>query len=335
MSQTSLKQFIQSCREQILQDQIILVLDRLQNYLSASAPDLRDEVILLTARENRLLRDERKGIISRDTAQAEQNKLVNSLLAILDELCNKVSKEMTPSPSELSVTEKLIIPEEVGLEQILGVNNLKQISWIERSLQVSKSVCRILTPEGLGTGFLITPDLLMTNNHVISSPSIATYSKAEFNYQYDFAQKPLPTYRYQLDSSRFQTNSVLDYTIVGVVAAPNNPDLASWGHVFLNPHADPIPGEHVIIIQHPNGGLKQIVLTANQVVSIWEHRLQYTTDTMPGSSGSPVFNDLWQVIAIHHAGGNLQINAKGDKRFTNEGILMSAIKSDAGSLWPL
>jgi hypothetical protein len=46
------------------------------------------------------------------------------------------------------------------------------------------------------------------------------------------------------------------------------------------------------------------------------------------------FNDLWQVIAIHHAGGALQVNAKGDKRFVNEGILMSAIRADAGSLWP-
>jgi endonuclease G len=95
-----------------------------------------------------------------------------------------------------------------------------------------------------------------------------------------------------------------------------------------------VPGEHVIIIQHPNGGLKQIVLTANQVINLWEHRLYYTTDTMPGSSGSPVFNDLWQVIAIHHAGGDLRMNDKGDRRFINEGILVSAVKSNAGAFWP-
>jgi hypothetical protein len=55
---------------------------------------------------------------------------------------------------------------------------------------------------------------------------------------------------------------------------------------------------------------------------------------MPGSSGSPVFNDLWQVIAIHHSGGDLQVNAKGDKRFVNEGVLMSVIREDAEDLWP-
>ena len=75
-------------------------------------------------------------------------------------------------------------------------------------------------------------------------------------------------------------------------------------------------------------------MTANQVVGLWEYRLQYSTDTMPGSSGSPVFNDLWQVIALHHAGGDLQSNDQGDRRFVNEGILMSAIQTDAGDLWP-
>jgi hypothetical protein len=47
-----------------------------------------------------------------------------------------------------------------------------------------------------------------------------------------------------------------------------------------------------------------------------------------------VFNDSWEAVAIHHSGGSLQVNAKGDKRFVNQGILMSAIKSDAGRFWP-
>jgi V8-like Glu-specific endopeptidase len=174
----------------------------------------------------------------------------------------------------------------------------------------------------------------MTNHHVIPNERVATDTVIEFNYQHDFDGEQMPTYRYQLDPARFHSNSDLDYTIVGVKADPNKTNLGNWGHVLLNPNADPVTSEHVIIIQHPNGGLKQIVLTANQVVNTWEHRLQYTTDTMPGSSGAPVFNDLWQVIAIHHAGGNMKMNDKGDRRFVNEGILMSAIHADTGDFWP-
>ena len=334
MTAPSLQKFVQSLRQQIAQGEIQLALDQLENYLSASAPDLRNEAILHTARYNRLRRDERKGIITREMAQAEQNRLVNALLELLEEMPDRISVGMSPSPSLAEAVEELAIPEEVGLEKILGVNNLKQISWIERGIHIAKSVCRILTPSGLGTGFLIASDSLMTNHHVIPSPAIAAQSVAEFNYQQDFKGNLLPTCRYPLDTGRFHTNQTLDYTIVGGLPDPSKPSLENWGYLLLNPNADPVPGEHVIIIQHPNGGLKQIVLTANQVISLWKHRLHYTTDTMPGSSGSPVFNDSWQVIAIHHAGGELQTNAKGDKRFVNEGILMSAIKSDAGSFWP-
>ena len=30
--------------------------------------------------------------------------------------------------------------------------------------------------------------------------------------------------------------------------------------------------------------------------------MHYETDTAPGSSGSPVFNDQWEVVALHHSG---------------------------------
>jgi V8-like Glu-specific endopeptidase len=334
MTKTSLQKFVQSVRQQIAQGETQLALDRLQNYLSASAPNLCNEVVLHTARYNRLRRDERKGIITWDVAQAEQYKLIKALLELLEEIPEKVSAEMSPSPVTAEAVEGLAIPEEVGLEKILGVNNLKQISWIERGIHAAQSVCRILTPEGLGTGFLITSNTLMTNNHVIPNQDIANESVAEFNYQQDFIGNQLATCRYRLNADLFRTSESLDYTIVGVLHESGKPPSERWGQLKPNPNADPVPGEHVIIIQHPNGGLKQIVLTANQVFNLKGYFLHYTTDTMPGSSGSPVFNDLWQVIAIHHAYGGLQTNSKGDKRFVNEGVLMSAIKADAGGLWP-
>jgi V8-like Glu-specific endopeptidase len=334
MTTASLQRFTQSIREQIAQGEIQLALDRLNNYLSASAPDLQDDVTLLTSRHNRLQRNERKGVITYEMAQVGQTKIADAILDILEDMPGKIGAEMTPSPAPLEELGEVPLPGEVGLEKILGINNLKQISWIEWGIHKAKSVCRVLGPDGLGTGFLIAQGLLITNNHVIRSPDVAAKTVVEFNYQQDFEGNLLPTCRYRLDAGRLHTSQTLDYTIVGVMPDPCKPPLENWGCLSLNPNADPVPGEHVTIIQHPNGGLKQIVLTANQVIGLWEHRLHYSTDTMPGSSGSPVFNDLWQVIAIHHAGGNLQTNAKGDRRFINEGILMSAIKSDADSFWP-
>jgi V8-like Glu-specific endopeptidase len=33
-----------------------------------------------------------------------------------------------------------------------------------------------------------------------------------------------------------------------------------------------------------------------------ERRLRYRTNTLNGSSGSPVFNQDWEILALHHAG---------------------------------
>ena len=151
MTTTPLQQLTQSIREQIGQGEIQLALDRLENYLSASAPDLRDEVILLTSRYHRLHRNERKGIITYETAQVEQTKIVNALLDLLEEMPNRISKEMAPSVVAVEETERVPLPDEVRLEKILGVNNLKQISWIEYATHRAKSVCRILGPDGLGS----------------------------------------------------------------------------------------------------------------------------------------------------------------------------------------
>ncbi len=71
----------------------------------------------------------------------------------------------------------------------------------------------------------------------------------------------------------------------------------------LNPTLGKInQGEYVSIIQHPGGEPKQISVRENQLVELAETRLIYLCDTAPGSSGSPVFNDSWQVVGLHHSG---------------------------------
>ena len=52
--------------------------------------------------------------------------------------------------------------------------------------------------------------------------------------------------------------------------------------------------------------------------------MHYSADTEPGSSGSPVFNDQWEVVALHHA----SVRAPEHTEFggvLNEGIRVSAI----------
>ncbi len=216
-------------------------------------------------------------------------------------------------------------PASADLEKIFGTSHLKGIAWLARGIEVAAGVCRIVTPNGLGTGFLIEPDRLLTNHHVIGDPEAAVASFAELNFQEDVSGTLEEFYRYRLLADGFQTDPDLDFSLVRIERAPSLPPLEFWGTLELETGPPPDVGEHVTIIQHPGGGAKQIALTANQVVNLFEHRLQYTTDTLPGSSGSPVFNDHWKVVALHHAGGNMVKNQRGDRMYANEGILVPKI----------
>jgi len=64
-----------------------------------------------------------------------------------------------------------------------------------------------------------------------------------------------------------------------------------------------VTGDRVFIIQHPRGQEQQIVLSDNNVLpnGLYHNFLRYRADSDYGSSGSPVFNEHWQLIALHHA----------------------------------
>lgn len=86
-------------------------------------------------------------------------------------------------------------------------------------------------------------------------------------------------------------------------------------------------GDDVFIVQHPGGGPKQIAMSGNIVEYVDDRVVQYTTDTLPGSSGAPVFDWQWRLIALHHGGGDLPEPRTGEKHFRNEGTLLKAILS--------
>lgn len=310
-------------RALIAQDEVELAAEQLDAFLKGAATtEIFREVLVQKGRLARLRKQARRGFLSGNELSSERSKIADALLQLLDELASRTTTAERPFP----VTNvSLVPPTNTDLEKIIGTNNLKSIAWLHQALEVAKSVCRVVTPKGLGTGFLIDQRTVMTNHHVLSHAEVAARSFAEFNFQEDVTGKLQQFFRYRLLGDEFQTNPELDFSAVRIDPGVSLPPLESWGILEVAGGPPPAVGEHVSIIQHPGGGAKQIALTANQVVNIFEHRLQYTTDTLPGSSGSPVFNDDWQVVALHCAGGNLVTNQQGDRMFANEGTIMAAI----------
>ena len=206
------------------------------------------------------------------------------------------------------------------------------ISYLDLGVRAAKSVCRIALRDrigkliGYGTGFLIAQGIIMTNNHVVEDREAAMYAMAEFNYQKDENFKLCPVYAFALDPERFfLTSEELDYTIVAVKEeVVNGKKIEDFGFIRLIPEAGKVlPGEYVSIIQHPKGEPKAVTLRENEVKFLYDDFIHYLTDTEPGSSGSPVFNDQWTVVGLHHSG--VPHPEDYNKWIANEGVRISSI----------
>jgi V8-like Glu-specific endopeptidase len=209
------------------------------------------------------------------------------------------------------------------LERIIGSEStLLPISFLEVGLEKSRSVARVVRADGLrGTGFLTDDNLLITNNHVLGSKDDALGAKVQFQYEETASGLAKPVQEFDLDpKDTFGTLKANDWTAVRVKGDPNK----DFGALPLE-RGEPQEGDRVNIIQHPMGGPKQIALYHNIVVFVGHNRLQYLTDTMKGSSGSPVFDRNWRVVALHHSGGNLREPGTKKIYYRNEGIHINAV----------
>jgi endonuclease I/V8-like Glu-specific endopeptidase len=199
-------------------------------------------------------------------------------------------------------------PKNPGLERIIGENDLLSSVFLERGAEASKSVCCILERgTRIGTGFLVAPRVLLTNAHVIPDAETAATCVAEFNYEDRLIGVGIePTVVFRLAPQElFYTSpeDELDYTLVAVQPTSDSNALSHFGFLRLDPSvANALRGECLNILQHPNGAPKRVALRQNRFTALLERYVHYESDTLPGSSGSPVFNDQWQVICLHHAG---------------------------------
>lgn len=217
------------------------------------------------------------------------------------------------------------------LETITGKQStLLPIAFLEMGMQRAKAVARMdLGARGSGSGFLIGDDLLLTNHHVLEDEPQARAAKAQFNYQRTWGGLNASYDEYDLDpDGLFKTSADDDWTVVKV--KPKRGKLAGkkWAVLEMS-EQDPKVDDFTIVIQHPSGGPKQIALYHNVIAFVDPAKrvVQYLTDTEPGSSGSPVFDTNWNVIALHHSGGWLREpgNDPKQKFYRNEGIHINTI----------
>ncbi len=320
-------------RKLIEQDQIDDALTLMTEKYSPISTRLANMVTQNKANLRSLENDETISVISAGDAKVERARIRQAILTINARVPEELATKRLLTNNRSMYTSS----DEESLEKIIGsVNNLVKINWLEKGIKMSKSVCQVVRADNnKGTGFILPGGYMMTNFHVLPTREKVKAAKIIFDYEEDMLGTLRTTSEFLLDETHayFSPLQEFDYTIVKIKDNPAHP-LSTWGSLEIEKFLEPQKGTPVSIIQHPLGQTKQIALTANNIINVDGKKLFYETDTERGSSGSPVFNMDWKVIALHHAGkteddGGLVVNsATNEKRGANEGILLKHILED-------
>ena len=192
-----------------------------------------------------------------------------------------------------------------GLEKVIQAEpTFLDIAFLRRGVELGSAVCRLLVTlsgtQYYGTAFRITQDLLLTNHHVLFDQdhgnARATAVEAWFRYERTFAGLDMAHTVVACDPATIVGDASHDWATIKVIGAmPEEAPLIELRG------AEPVKADdRVYIIQHPSGAPKKIGMIHNVVRYVDNQVVQYLTDTEGGSSGSPVFNERWQLVALHH-----------------------------------
>lgn len=187
------------------------------------------------------------------------------------------------------------------------------------------AVCKIEVGSALAaTGFLVGPDLVLTNYHVVEPLLKGAVAPTAITVRFDYrrwSDATIPdrdpvllhatdwlvaSSRYADDEEGFDAAADrLDIALLRL-AGPAPPVHGSvLPRAWLAPHAHAFPPRSpLIIVQHPRGQRVKFAQDTDGIERVNDQttRVRYLTNTEEGSSGSPCFDQDWNLVAIHHYG---------------------------------
>lgn len=213
-----------------------------------------------------------------------------------------------------------------------------------------------------GTGFLVGPGTVLTNYHVLPQVISGALDPAAVTCQFDYKQLPSgqpvsqgievglaadgtwliaatpPTAQELAGASKttLPGTEELDFallrleqeiaTVVLGADTPSGDQIGGPQRAWLAFKTDHVftPNSPLWIMQHPKAQPLKLALATDAVEQINQNntRVTYRTNTERGSSGSPVFDQNWNLVALHHMGDPDWSNPTH-----NEGIPVASIQN--------
>lgn len=153
------------------------------------------------------------------------------------------------------------------------------------------------------TAWLVSREYILTNYHCFLSKTGRRLSikDARFRLGYLF-QRTEPGDDFPVSPEPLESNESLDYAILRVDGDPADKyAIVPWAA------SDPSPGEELLAIHHPLGKPLRVTRRFCRVVTrsaVTDVDFRHRCDTMPGSSGAPIFSELSHMaVGLHYQGG--------------------------------
>jgi hypothetical protein len=200
-------------------------------------------------------------------------------------------------------------------------------TFLNRFRSLGNRVSRVETPLMLGTGFLVGPDTVLTNFHVIEKiEGRAAAAETICRFDYHAANGAGSTPReakvvrlaadWLLAKSRYSNSDLtgegeagadeLDYALVrlgeplGNSPGSSGPEPRGW---FDLKAGRPLLAvrDYAVVPQHPAGAALKVAWGGVLGFNGAGNRVRYDTRTDAGSSGSPCFTVELEIFGLHHA----------------------------------
>lgn len=299
-------------------------------------------------------------VVAAVAARPKQEKLVQvaTELGLTGLGPNLSNKRLVGAASTLSPTAQLesIVK---GRQRFIDIE-----AFLASASAIQTQVCRIevTSKDGNGTGFLVGPDLVLTNFHVMEPVFKGDARAGDVKCRFDYRQRPdgktiregilfsLKTDKadsWVVDKSPYSAKDKvadggdpeadqLDYCLLRLTepagtekAAGSKNDAKAedrgWIPVSKSRNAGS-KSDDVFLMQHPEGKPLKMAVGEHLGFNTAGNRMRYDADTLPGSSGSPVFNADLEVIGLHHR-GDPKANAVAMTAEHNQGVPLSQIIS--------